>query len=58
MLHEPDPQKSFFGSHYPRLQQIKREVDPSGLFVVPLGVGSEEWDAELNCRIPRQNEAS
>ncbi|KAH6908858.1 FAD binding domain-containing protein [Coprinopsis sp. MPI-PUGE-AT-0042] len=56
MLHEPDFRKSFFGSHYPRLKKIKREVDPEGLFVVPLGVGSEDWDKDLICPAPRRNE--
>lgn len=53
MLHEPNFRKSFFGSHYPSLKKIKREVDPEGLFVVPLGVGSEDWDQELNCPLPK-----
>ncbi|KAJ2935487.1 hypothetical protein H1R20_g1607, partial [Candolleomyces eurysporus] len=48
-LHEVDFQKSFWGRHYPRLKEIKRQVDPTSLFVVPLGVGSEDWDADVNC---------
>ena len=49
-LYERDFKKSYFGSHYPELQKIKERYDPSSLFVVASGVGSDEWDAELRCR--------
>jgi len=49
-LYERDFKKSFFGSHYDRLKSIKDEYDPTSLFVVPSGVGSDEWDGELICR--------
>jgi FAD/FMN-containing dehydrogenase len=38
-------QEAFFGSHYARLRAAKRQYDPSGLFFVHHGVGSEDWDA-------------
>uniref|UniRef100_A0A0W0F8P0 FAD-binding PCMH-type domain-containing protein n=2 Tax=Moniliophthora roreri TaxID=221103 RepID=A0A0W0F8P0_MONRR len=49
-LYERNFQHTFFGSHYDRLLAIKDQYDPSGLFVVPEGVGSERWDESLNCR--------
>jgi hypothetical protein len=49
-LYERDFKKSYFGSHYPKLRKIKEKYDPSFLFVVASGVGSDKWDAELRCR--------
>lgn len=40
---EPDWQNSFWGKNYPRLLKIKKQVDPTGLFYVHHGVGSEDW---------------
>src|SRR5206468_12856052 len=40
---EPDWQRSFWGSNYPRLLAVKERVDPEGLFFVHHGVGSEPW---------------
>lgn len=40
---EPDWQSAFWGRNYPRLLKIKTQVDPTGLFYVHHGVGSEEW---------------
>ena len=39
------------GSHYSKLKAIKDKYDPYGLFVVAEGVGSEEWNKELTCRL-------
>ncbi|KAJ3520405.1 hypothetical protein NM688_g9166 [Phlebia brevispora] len=50
-LYEPNPQYTFFGSHYERLKFIKEKYDSASLFVVASGVGSEDWDASLNCRV-------
>lgn len=49
-LYEKDFKKSFFGSHYNRLEDIKAKYDPNDLFLVAEGVGSEKWDQSLNCR--------
>ena len=49
-LYELDFKKSFFGSHYDKMKSIKDEYDPTSLFVVPSGMGSDEWDGELVCR--------
>ncbi len=43
---ENDWQKSYWGSNYPRLRAIKTKYDPSGLFFVHHGVGSEAWSAD------------
>jgi len=43
---EPNWQKSFWGSNYPRLLAVKQQVDPDGLFFVHHGVGSERWSAD------------
>ena len=50
-LFEINWQYTFFGSHYPKLKSIKDKYDPYHLFVVAEGVGSEEWNKELTCRV-------
>jgi FAD/FMN-containing dehydrogenase len=35
--------ESFWGSNYERLRRVKRKYDPTGLFFVRHGVGSEDW---------------
>ena len=50
-LHEENPQETFFGSHYAQLKAIKDKFDPIGMFVVAEGVGSEDFDVSLNCRV-------
>ena len=39
-------QQSFWGSNYPKLAAMKKRYDPSGLFFVHHGVGSEDWSAD------------
>lgn len=39
-------QQSFWGTNYARLLAVKNEYDPSGLFFVHHGVGSERWSAD------------
>ncbi|EIW74307.1 FAD-binding domain-containing protein [Coniophora puteana RWD-64-598 SS2] len=48
---EEDFRYTFFGDHYAKLKEIKDKYDPHQLFVVTQGVGSEEWDDELTCRV-------
>lgn len=38
-----DWQHSYWGANYPRLAAVKKKYDPSGLFFVHNGVGSDEW---------------
>ena len=39
-------QTSYWDANYPRLRSIKEKYDPTGLFFVHHGVGSEEWSAD------------
>ncbi len=39
-------QQSYWGSNHAPLAKIKRKYDPSGLFFVHNGVGSEEWSTD------------
>lgn len=48
---EPNFRVTFFGPNYPRLKKIKYVYDPNDLFIVPVGVRSEFWDAEGMCTI-------
>ncbi|KAK3484843.1 uncharacterized protein B0T23DRAFT_327690 [Neurospora hispaniola] len=43
---EPEFGEAYFGSNYERLRQIKKAVDPTGLFWAPTAVGSEEWEVQ------------
>lgn len=49
-VREPNFQVTFFGVNYARLKQIKSVYDPQSLFIVPAGVGSEDWDVFGTCR--------
>ena len=50
---EPTWQQAFWGSNYSRLAAVKRQYDPSGLFFVHHGVGSEEWSGDGFTRLAR-----
>ena len=39
-------QESFWGANYSNLAAVKKKYDPTGLFFVHHGVGSEEWSAD------------
>jgi FAD/FMN-containing dehydrogenase len=43
---ERDWQRSYWGSNYGRLLQVKKRYDPTGLFFVHNGVGSEGWSED------------
>ena len=44
-------QSEYWGSNYTKLRAIKQAYDPSGLFFVHHGVGSEEWSADGFTRV-------
>lgn len=52
---EPNFQWSFFGSHYPRLLEIKQRYDPYHLFYAHTGVGSEFFEVRTESGLPDQN---
>jgi hypothetical protein len=43
---EEDWPHSYWGSNYARLALVKRKYDPTGLFFVHNGVGSEQWSVD------------
>lgn len=45
-------QRSFWGSNYQRLLEVKKRYDPDGLFFVHHGVGSEDWTDNGFARVP------
>ncbi|KAG6369004.1 hypothetical protein INS49_003223 [Diaporthe citri] len=52
-VNQPEFQSTFFGDHYDRLLQIKREYDPCGIFYAETAVGSESWVQDINGRLCR-----
>ncbi|KAL3476601.1 hypothetical protein BJX99DRAFT_246788 [Aspergillus californicus] len=46
---QPNWQGEFWGDNYAKLYQVKQKWDSNGLFIVNLGVGSEDWDQEGIC---------
>jgi len=52
---EPDWQQSFYGANYPRLLEIKKKYDPTGLFYAVQAVGSEGWAVKTADGLPTEN---
>jgi len=50
---QPDFQRVFFGSNYPRLLEIKKKYDPEGFFYAVKAVGSEAWEVASDGRMCR-----
>jgi len=46
-------QDSFWGEKYGRLKKIKARYDPNGVFWCKPCVGSEDWDLDGICKVPR-----
>ncbi|KAF2004791.1 isoamyl alcohol oxidase [Amniculicola lignicola CBS 123094] len=44
-LEEPNWQEAFWGSNYPRLLELKKKWDPSGVFYAKTTPGTEEWES-------------
>ena len=42
----PNWREAFWGQNYARLRGVKAKYDPTGLFFVHHGVGSEDWSAD------------
>ena len=50
---DPDYLQDFYGAHLGKLERIKKEYDPSGVFYCPTCVGSEEYTVQASGRICR-----
>jgi FAD/FMN-containing dehydrogenase len=48
---EKNWQRAFWGDNYARLLRIKKKYDPTGLFFVHHGVGSEDWSPDGMTRL-------
>ena len=54
-VEQPDFQSVFYGAHYKKLLEIKRQYDPEGIFYVKTGVGSDSWEEQIDGRLCRTN---
>lgn len=52
---EPNFQWSFYGSHYPRLLELKKQLDPKNVFWASTAVGSEFFQVESVDGLPNEN---
>ncbi|KAI0313981.1 hypothetical protein OF83DRAFT_1285860 [Amylostereum chailletii] len=51
-VREPDFQAVFYGrANYARLEAVKRRYDPTDMWIVGAGVGSERWDVDGMCTV-------
>ncbi|KAI0896946.1 FAD-binding domain-containing protein [Annulohypoxylon nitens] len=48
---QPNFQSVFYGDHYDRLLQIKRQYDPDDIFYAKTAVGSEFWKEQVDGRL-------
>ncbi|KAF9738247.1 hypothetical protein PMIN04_001604 [Paraphaeosphaeria minitans] len=52
---EPDFGQAFWGDKYPRLLEIKANLDPHDVFFATTSVGSERWKVESVDGLPNEN---
>lgn len=52
---EPNFGDAFWGDKYPRLLQLKKELDPHDVFYAVTSVGSERWRVESVDGLPNEN---
>lgn len=52
---EPNFGEVFWGTKYPRLLQMKAELDPQDVFYAATSVGSERWKVESVDGLPNEN---
>jgi hypothetical protein len=50
---QPNWQSTFFGSNYDKLKAIKKKYDPTDMFYILKGVGSEAWKVQEDGRMCR-----
>jgi hypothetical protein len=48
---QPNWQSTFYGSHYPALEEIKQKFDPDHMFYARTAVGSEAWVEQSDGRL-------
>jgi FAD/FMN-containing dehydrogenase len=52
-FNQPNFQTTFWGNNYAKLLSIKKKYDPTDLFYVTVGVGSEAWKVQTDGRMCR-----
>ena len=52
---EPNFGDAFWGDKYPRLLELKKQLDPQDVFFATTGVGSERWSVESVDGLPNEN---
>lgn len=56
--HQPQWQKTFYGTNYDKLLQIKKKYDPEDIFYALTAVGSEPWVQKDDGRLCLRSQSS